>query len=423
MHAIAKIIARHAGVEEVEVGQIVNVTPDYVMMHDRGVARAMSRFEEMGGERVYDPSRAVVVFDHFFPAIRVSDAEAQIKSRAWIAEQGIVNFHVGEGIAHILFPERGYAFPGALIFGTDSHTMTNSALGCVAMGMGHSDVASFLAIGYNWLRVPEVVRIDVVGTLRPWVSAKDIILKIFQDFGEDAAPYQGVEYAGPVIRSMDMDGRLALCNMVTDFGGKTGYIEPDEITSAWMEGRRDRAACDPQTTDSPDDYADIIEINVDDLEPLVALPHDLSHIEPASRLGDVRIDEAVLGTCTGGRIEDFRVAAAVMKGKKLAPHARMIINPGSNDVYRQSMREGLIEIFIDAGAMIGTTGCGPCGGCQVGMMGAGENAITSSSRNFRGRMGSQDSNIYVASPASVAAAAIAGSIVHPETVAGEMASS
>ena len=230
MHAIAKIIARHSGRESVQTGEIVNVTPDYVMLNDRGAARARTLMAQFGAERVFDPDRIVVVFDHHYPAIRIQDAEAQKKTREWAAEQGITKFHAGEGIGHVLFPEKGYATPGALIFGTDSHTVTNGAVGCVSTGLGHSDIASCISLGYNWLRVPEVVRFDLHGEFKPWVSAKDVILRITQEFGEDATVYQAVEFAGPAVRAMPMDERLVLTNMVIDFGGKTGYVQPDETT-------------------------------------------------------------------------------------------------------------------------------------------------------------------------------------------------
>ena len=417
MHAIAKIVARHSGRASVQTGEIVNVTPDYIMLNDRGAARARALMAEMGAERVFDPDRIVIVFDHHYPAIRIQDADAQRRTREWAREQGITKFHAGEGIGHVLFPEKGYATPGSLIFGTDSHTVTNGAVGCVSTGLGHSDIASTLALGYSWMRMPEVIRFDLNGELKPWVSAKDIILKIAQDYGEDAAVYQAVEFAGPAVRAMPMDERLVLTNMVIDFGGKTGYVQPDEITFDFLKGRSSPERWIVEETDSKDDYARVIEIDVSTIEPLVALPHDLSHVVKASDAGEHRIDEAIFGTCTGGRIEDFRVAAKVMKGRRLAPHTRMMVNPGSVSVYRQAVKEGLIDILIEGGAVIGVPGCGPCAGCHQGMMGVGENGITTASRNFRGRMGSPDSNLYVASPATVVASAIAGHVVSPRDLA------
>ena len=348
MHAISKIIAKHANRYSVEVGEIVNVTPDYVMLNDRGAARAADLLKKMGGEKVYYPEQIVVVFDHHYPPIRQQDSVSQKRTREWIKEQGITKFHAGEGIGHVIFPEKGYAFPGALIFGTDSHTVTNSALGCVATGMGHSDIASYLALGYNWLRVPEVIRFDLHGEFKPGVCAKDIALRIAQLYGEDAAPYLGVEFAGPLIAKLPMSERLVLCNMVIDFGAKTGYIQPDEITARFVAERAPDRKWTAYTTNSDDDYGRIVDLDVSEIEPLVAVPHDLSDVRSASKLSDVRIDEAVFGTCTGGRIEDFRVAAAIMKDRKLAPHTRMMVNPGSREVYMQAMREGLIDIH-DAG--------------------------------------------------------------------------
>jgi 3-isopropylmalate/(R)-2-methylmalate dehydratase large subunit len=413
MHALSKIIAKHANRQSVEVGEIVNVTPDYVMLNDRGAARAADLFRKMGGDKVFYPEQIVVVFDHHYPPIRQQDSVSQKRTREWIREQGIVKFHPGEGIGHVIFPEKGYAFPGALIFGTDSHTVTNSALGCLATGMGHSDIASYLALGYNWLRVPEVIRFDLHGEFKPAVCAKDIALRIAQLYGEDAAPYLGVEFAGPLVAKLPMSERLVLCNMVIDFGAKTGYIQPDEITARFVAARapdRKWTAC---TTDSDEDYGRIVDLDVSEIEPLVAIPHDLSDVCSASKLSSVRIDEAVFGTCTGGRIEDFRIAAAIMKGRKLAPHTRMMVNPGSREVYLQAMREGLIETMMQAGAQVGITGCGPCSGCHQGMLAPAENAITNASRNFRGRFGSPEATIYVASSATVAASAIAGCIVSP----------
>jgi 3-isopropylmalate/(R)-2-methylmalate dehydratase large subunit len=416
VHAVAKIIAKHAGRDRVEPGEIVNVVPDRVMLNDRGAARASDLLRKMGGARVFAPDALVVVFDHHYPAIRPQDAIAQGQVRDWIKQQGISKFHAGEGIAHVVFPEKGYAYPGALVFGTDSHTVTNSALGCVATGLGHSDIASYLALGYNWLKVPEVVRFDLCGTLKPGVYAKDIMLTIARLHGEDALPYLAVEFAGPAIAGMPMDERLVLCNMVTDLGGKTGYIQPDAVTAKWMSDHAPDVKWSAETTDSDADYGRIFEIDLDAIDPLVAVPHNLSVIKPASELSEVRIDEAIFGTCTGGRIEDFRVAATMLKGRKLAPNTRMIVNPGSKDVYRQALREGLIEILMDAGATIGVPGCGPCSGCHQGMLAPAENAITNAARNFRGRFGSPEAFTYVASSATVVASAIAGHIVSPTDI-------
>lgn len=416
MHALTKIVARHAGRQEVSPGEIVNVAPDYVMLTDRGAARASSRFREFGGERVMDPDKVVVVFDHHFPAIRIRDAEAQRKVRAWIKDQQIHQFYPGQGICHLVLPEKGYAAPGGMIFGTDSHTTTNSAVGGFSSGMGHSDVGSFLATGHFWLRTPEVLRFVLKGKLNPSVTAKDIILHILGTRGEDAATYMGVEFSGPTVDSMSMDERFVLCNMVIDFGGKTGYIQPDQTTFDFLKGRCPESRWIIETTDSDSDCADIIEIDVSRIEPLVAVPHNLTTVRSAADLGDVRIDEAVLGTCTGGRITDFRIAAEILRGKRIAPDVRFMVNPGSQDVFKEAMAEGLIEVLVDAGASIGVSGCGPCAGCHQGMLAPAENTITTSSRNFQGRMGSPDAGIYVAGPATVAAAALTGRIVDPNSV-------
>lgn len=413
MHAIHKILAAHAGADRVEPGQIVQASPDYVMLHDRGIARVRSRFEQMTATQVVDPDKVIVVFDHFYPPPRPQDADSQRISRLWREQQGIEKFYPGEGIAHVILPEKGYAFPGALIVGSDSHTTTNSALGCAAMGLGHSDLASLLALGSIWLRVPEVLKIHVHGELQPWTTAKDIILSIIGRYGEDAALGRAVEFSGPTISAMGMDGRLTLTNLAVDIGAKTGYIPPDDITWQWLEGRRDRSLCDPQATDSEKDFAEVIDLDVSDLQPLVARPHNLSLVSTARELEDIKVDEAVLGTCTNSRLDDFRQAAAMVKGRKVASHTRFVVNPGSVDVYRAAAQAGYIDDLVSAGAIIGTPGCGPCGGCQLGMLGSGEVAISSSSRNFRGRMGSPDSGIYVGSAASVAASAVRGYITDP----------
>lgn len=418
MHALHKILARHSGLDKVEPGQIIQATPDYVMLHDRGAARVRARFEQMTATQVVDPDKVVIVFDHFYPPPRPQDADSQRLTRQWRDQQGIKHFYPGQGIAHVILPELGFAFPGALVVGSDSHTTTNSALGCAAMGLGHSDLASLLALGSIWLRVPEVLKIHVRGDLGPWTTAKDIILAITSRYGEDAALGRAVEFSGPTISAMGMDGRLTLTNLAVDIGAKSGYVPPDEITWAWMEGRRDRAACDPQTTDSEDDFAEVIDLDVSDLRPLVATPHNLSSVSAAHELDQIRVDEAVLGTCTNGRLDDFRQAAEILTGRKVAAHTRMVVNPGSVEVYRKAAAAGYVDTLIEAGAVIGTPGCGPCGGCQLGMLGAGENAISSSSRNFRGRMGSPDSNIYVGSAASIAASAVRGYITDPAELVG-----
>ena len=413
MHAISKIIAKHANRKSVEVGEIVNVTPDYVMLNDRGAARAADLLRKMGGDKVCFPEQIVVVFDHHYPPIRQQDSVSQKATREWVMEQGITKFHAGEGIGHVIFPEKGYAFPGALIFGTDSHTVTNSALGCLATGLGHSDIASYLALGYNWLRVPEVIRFNLHGEFKPGVCAKDIALRIAQLYGEDAAPYLAVEFSGPLTARLPMSERLVLCNMVIDFGAKTGYIQPDDTTARFMAHRAPSLQWTAETTDSDSDCGRIVDLDVNEIDSLVAVPHDLSDIRSASTLSDVRIDEAIFGTCTGGRIEDFRMAASIIKGRKLAAHTRMMVNPGSREVYLQAMREGIIDALVQAGATVGVPSCGPCSGCHQGMLAPAENAITNASRNFKGRFGSPEANAYVASSATVAASAIAGRIVAP----------
>lgn len=418
MHAVHKIFAKHAGLDHVEPGQIVQASPDHIMLHDRGIARVRSRFEEMTATQVVDPDKVVVVFDHFYPPPRPQDADSQRLSRQWREQQGIEKFYPGQGIAHVILPEKGLAFPGALIVGSDSHTVTNGALGCVATGLGHSDLASLLALGSIWFRVPEVLKIHVHGELQPWTTAKDIILSILDRYGEDAALGRAVEFSGPTVSAMGIDGRLTLANLSVEIGAKAGYVPPDETTWRWMEGRRDRALCDPQTTDGESDFAEVIDLDVSDLEPLIARPHNLTLVSRVSEVEDVRIDEAVLGTCTNGRLDDFRQAAAMVEGRRVAPHTRFVVNPGSVEVYQQALRAGYIDALVEAGAVIGTPGCGPCGGCQLGMLGAGEVAISSSSRNFRGRMGSPDSSIYVGSAASVAAAAVRGYITDPREAAG-----
>ena len=416
MHALAKIIAEHAGKSGVEVGEIVTVEPDCLMCHDRGIAKVARRFEQMGGTKVWNADKIVVIFDHVYPPPRIQDAESQAKSRSWMEAQGIKNFFPGDGVCHIVIPEKGFAYPGSLSVGSDSHTVTYSALGAFATGMGHSDLASTMCIGTTWLRVPETVRVDVHGKMSPWAEAKDVLLKMLGQYGEAMCTYQAVEYAGPAVEAMNMDHRLTMCNLAIEIGAKTGYIAPDDVTWEYMKGRKDRDLCSPQITDSDKDYEAIYDLDVEGLEPMVALPHDLAKVEPASQLASVKIDEAVLGTCTGGRLEDFRAAAAVLKGNKLHPRTRMIVNPGSTEIYLAAMNEGIIQALVEAGADIGSTGCGPCSGCQLGMLGSGEVSITSSSRNYLGRMGSPESQIYVASAATVAASAVAGEIAPPVAV-------
>lgn len=407
-----KVLARKAGLEQVEPGQILTVQPDKLLTHDNTAAIAKI-FREIGVDRVARPEINVIVLDHVVPAATEGHATNHQQIRRFVREQGITNFYdVGEGICHQVLPEKGHALPGFLIVGSDSHTPTHGAFGAFAAGIGRTEAAAVMATGEIWLMVPHSFRVVVKGDLPRGVYAKDIILHIIGDLGADGADYRAVEFAGPVVEAMSVASRMVLCNMAAEMGAKAGVVEPDEKTRTWLLGRTElpfeEVSADPDAA-----YERVIEYDVSELAPQVARPHTVDNVVPLADVAGTRVDQAFIGTCTNGRLEDLRIAAGMLRGRKTAPGTRLLILPASREVLLAAIEEGVVSDLVSAGAVVLNPGCGPCLGAHQGVMAPGEVTLSTANRNFRGRMGCKEAEIYLASPAAVAASALAGEIADP----------
>jgi 3-isopropylmalate/(R)-2-methylmalate dehydratase large subunit len=414
-----KILAWHAGRQEVKPGELIDVRVDLALANDITAPLALEAFREMGAERVFDPAKVVMVPDHFTPSRDIAAAENCVLLRNFANEQGLTHYwDVGKvGIEHVLIPEEGLALPGEVIVGADSHTCTYGAVGAFSTGMGSTDLAMAMALGEVWLRVPESIRLEYVGDLQPWVAGKDLILATIGRLGVDGARYRAMEFRGPAIAALSMDGRFTMANMAIEAGAKNGIFLVDEKTEAWLEGRSER---DYQifTSDADAAYADEMEFDVSELEPQVAFPHLPSNVRPASQSGDVELDQSVIGSCTNGRLEDMEVAATILKGRQVHPRVRTIIIPGTQAVLKEVVKRGWMEIFLNAGAAVSTPTCGPCLGGHMGILAKGERAVSTTNRNFVGRMGHAESEVYLSGPAVAAASAITGRITDPNEVMG-----
>lgn len=410
-----KILAAHAGLEEVVPGQLIECDLDLVLSNDVTAPIAIKEFKKVGVDKVFDPTKIALVPDHYVPNKDIQSAEQAKMTREFAREQGITHFYeVGcMGVEHALLPEQGVVGAGDLIIGADSHTCTYGALGAFATGVGSTDAAIGYATGKAWFKVPESILFNVEGQLQPGVTGKDIILHIIGMIGVDGALYQAMEFRGSAIESLTMDERLSISNMAIEAGGKAGLIAVDEVTRAYMDGRTERPYkeyhSDPDAV-----YAKVYNINAADIVPTVAFPHLPSNTRPAAEARDITIDQSVIGSCTNGRIEDMRQAAAVLKGHKVNPNVRCIIIPATQQVYRQCIEEGLMDIFLDANCAVSTPTCGPCLGGYMGILAAGERSIATTNRNFVGRMGDPTSEVYLSSPAVAAASAALGHIGLPE---------
>ena len=410
-----KILAAHAGLEEVVPGQLIECDLDLVLSNDVTAPIAIKEFKKVGVDKVFDPTKIALVPDHYVPNKDIQSAEQAKMTREFAREQGITHFYeVGcMGVEHALLPEQGVVGAGDLIIGADSHTCTYGALGAFATGVGSTDAAIGYATGKAWFKVPESILFNVEGQLQPGVTGKDIILHIIGMIGVDGALYQAMEFRGSAIESLTMDERLSISNMAIEAGGKAGLIAVDEVTRAYMDGRTERPYkeyhYDPDAV-----YAKVYNINAADIVPTVAFPHLPSNTRPAAEARDITIDQSVIGSCTNGRIEDMRQAAAVLKGHKVNPNVRCIIIPATQQVYRQCIEEGLMDIFLDANCAVSTPTCGPCLGGYMGILAAGERSIATTNRNFVGRMGDPTSEVYLSSPAVAAASAVLGHIGLPE---------
>ena len=419
-----KIIAHHVydpshsdSVPELSPGDLIEVNVDIVLANDITAPISLREFEKLGVERVFDPDKVVLVADHFAPNKDIKSAEQCALMRRFAREQDLPHhYDVGQmGIEHVLLHEQGLVLPGDVVVGADSHTCTYGALGAFATGMGSTDIAVAMATGRIWMRVPETKRFVYTGTLQPWVGGKDLILYTIGMIGVSGALYQAMEFTGPAIDALSMAGRFTMANMAIEAGAKAGLFAVDASTESYVAGRAKRPyqvfASDP---DAP--VAEVIEIDASTIEPQVALPHLPENARPISEVGEVRIDQAVIGSCTNGRLEDLRIAAGLLKGKQVNRDVRCIVIPGTQQVYLDALREGLIEAFIEAGAVVSTPTCGPCLGGYMGILAAGERAVSTTNRNFRGRMGHTDSEVYLSGPAVAAASALTGRISSPEEV-------
>jgi len=412
---VEKVLARRAGLDSVVPGQIVTVRPDKLLTHDN-TAAISRQFRKIGVDRVADPNMNVIVLDHVTPAANETYATNHKITREFVAEQGISAFYdIGEGICHQVLPEKGHAWPGAVIVGSDSHTPTYGAFGAFSAGIGRTEAAAVMATGQIWLRVPESLRIVVSGKLPAQVSAKDVILHIIGDLRADGANYCSVELTGETIRHMSVASRMVLTNMAAEMGAKNSVVEPDDKTHAWLQGRvmngYEEIHADPDAT-----YERVIEYDVSGLLPQVARPHTVDNVVAVKELADTPINQALIGTCTNGRLEDLEAAADILRGQHIASNVRLLVLPASREVLLAAIERGIVSDLVTAGATLLNPGCGPCLGAHEGCMAPGEVTISTANRNFKGRMGSKEALIYLGSPATVAASALTGVITDPREV-------
>ena len=409
-----KILADHAGVEFVEPGQFVDVTVDVVLANDITAPIAIREFDRIGVEKVFDRERVILIPDHFTPNKDIESATQCKVLRDFARRQNLTHyFEVGRmGIEHVLLPERGLVLPGEVVVGADSHTCTYGALGAFATGMGSTDIAVAMATGKIWMKVPETIKLVYFGERQEWVGGKDLILYTIGLIGVDGALYQAMEFGGEAVADLSMDGRFTMANMAVEAGAKAGLFAFDDKTRSYVENRSQRSYT-VYESDPDARYAQVIEIDVSELEPQVAFPHLPSNVRPLSEVDEIPVDQVVIGSCTNGRLEDLQVAAQVLRGRKVHPHVRCIVIPGTQSIYLEAVRQGLVETFIEAGAVVSTPTCGPCLGGHMGVLAAGERCVATTNRNFRGRMGHPESEVYLANPAVAAASAVLGRIGGP----------
>ena len=409
-----KILAAHAGKDHVEAGELLNCQLDVILGNDVTAPVAIAEFNKLGLKKVFKQDSIVLVPDHFTPNKDIKSAEQCKIVREFAREYGIENyFEIGQmGIEHCLLPEKGLVGPGDLIIGADSHTCTYGALGAFATGVGSTDMAAAMATGEAWFKVPESIKFIYYGKTPRWVGGKDFILHAIGDIGVDGARYMSMEFTGEAISNLSMDNRFSMANMAIEAGGKNGIIAADEITLAYIKDRVRRPYKIYQS-DKDAVYATTIEYDVSAMEPLVAFPHLPENTRPVSEAGDVLLDQVVIGSCTNGRIEDLEAAASILKGHKVHPEIRVIILPGTQAIYLEALHKGFVETFIEAGAVVSTPTCGPCLGGHMGILAKGEKALATTNRNFVGRMGHPESEVYLCNPAVAAASAIKGRITPP----------
>jgi len=411
-----KILAAHTDRKTITPGEFINVRVDLVLANDITAPISIKEFRRIGVKKVFDPKKVVMVADHFVPNKDIISAEQTKVMREFAREYGVLYYDVGQmGIEHVLLPEQGLVLPGDVVVGADSHTCTYGAVGAFATGMGSTDAAAAMATGDIWMKVPPTVKFVYHGKLRKWVGGKDLILYTIGQIGVDGALYAAMEFSGEAIDSLPMDSRFTMANMAIEAGAKAGLFHVDAKTEEYVKARA-RRPYKVYASDKDAQYSQVLEWDISKMEPQVSFPHSPANSKPVSEAGRIEIDQSVIGSCTNGRISDLRMAAGVLKGKKVHPRVRCIVIPGSQQVYLEALKEGLLQTFVEAGAAVSTPTCGPCLGGYMGVLAAGEKSISTTNRNFVGRMGSTKSEVYLANPAVAAATAIAGRIVSPDEV-------
>jgi len=412
-----KILAKHSGKKEVQPGEFIDSNVDIALGNDITSPLAIKQFKEIGINGVFDKNKVVIVQDHFTPNKDIKSAEQCKFVRKFAHEQKLKNFFDcgSVGIEHVLLPEQGIVGPGQVVIGADSHTCTYGALGAFSTGVGSTDLAAIWSRGKVWLKVPETIKFVYKGKRKKWVYGKDLILYTIGKIGVDGANYKSMEFTGEVIKNLPMPERLTMANMAIEAGGKNGIIEPDEITLKY-EKSRFKGKMELYKSDADAQYCDIVEIDVSKMDPQVALPHLPENSKSVKEVKNITIDQAVIGSCTNGHLEDLEIAARILKGKKVHPYVRLLIFPGTQTIYLQAMKKGYIETFIKAGGIVNPPTCGPCLGGHLGILTKGERCIATTNRNFVGRMGDLESEVYLSNPAVAAASAIKGRITSPEEV-------
>jgi len=406
---VEKLMGIKAG-KEVCASEIVSIQPDYVLSHDNAAAIS-NTFKKIGVDKVKFPDRVVIILDHEIPAPKESSATNHKEIRNFVKEQGIKNFYdINNGICHQVLVEQGFAMPGKLIVGSDSHTTTYGALGAMSAGIGRSEVAAIWATGELWFQVPETLKIVINGKMPNYITPKDIVLYVIGQIKADGADYQAVEFTGEAVKAMDIGERMVLTNMAAEMGAKNGYVPPDQVTLDYLEGRA-KGEFEALYSDEDAVFSRVLEFDISEIPPSVAKPHTVDNYCGIEEVAGTKIDQALIGTCTNGRLSDLEAAARILKGQKVK--ARTLVIPASWAVYKEAMKQGYLETFIDAGAMVLNPGCGPCLGAHQGVMAPGEVTFSTANRNFKGRMGCREADIYLGSPLAVAASAITGEITHP----------
>jgi 3-isopropylmalate/(R)-2-methylmalate dehydratase large subunit len=408
-----KILAEHSGHKEVTPGEIVKAEIDFAFMPDLTAALAIYAMRDMGISRVWDPEKVSILLDHIAPATNVANASLQKECREISRDQGLRHFYdINAGVCHQVIPERGHVYPGMVLLGADSHTCTHGAFGAFATGIGSTDMAAAIGTGKLWFKVPETINVNVEGSLQSHVASKDVILKTAKALGADGATYCAVEFTGSTVDEMSVGARMTLCNMAIELGGKTGIVAPDDKTARFLKGRV-RHRYRPVYSDRDAAYSRTVEIDGSGLEPQVACPHSVDNVRPVAEVAGKAVNQVFIGSCTNGRLEDLEAAAGMMKGKRVHRDTRVIVTPASFEVYEAANQRGLIKAFMDAGAVVCNPSCSVCFGGNHGILAAGEVSLSTSNRNFRGRQGSKDSQVYLCSPATAAASAVKGVITDP----------